>query len=99
MQLKVSEKDLDISETLHFSVSFDLTPSITLVTQSSEYTYMVGSNPIEISMPTYDTYPLPNKLLNLQIETSNESASCLAPVNKADEKEPLKLQFFTTDSS
>jgi hypothetical protein len=57
MQLKVSDKERNITETLVFTVTFNLTPKVTLIAQPDEITYTIGNVPEQIGLPEYSTYP------------------------------------------
>lgn len=97
MELTLTDRELDISESLLFTVRFNLVPAITLLSKPDDFAYTIGAEAVEFDMPVYETYPIKDKVLNISIEAKNETAICLLPVSRVDEMDPIRLQFFTID--
>lgn len=65
MELVMTDPELDLSESISFAVQFNLVPAVTLVGKPEKLFYMIGAEPLELSMPTYETYPIKDKIVNL----------------------------------
>lgn len=77
MQLIIFDKLLQISETLNFSVRFNLTPRIDLVNQPDTVTYRLNQEPIMVELPRYETYPVKNSPLEFKIESQCDLVSII----------------------
>ena len=95
LQLTVTEKLMQITETLDFQVRFDLVPRVTLVQQPAEVNYRLADEPMMIELPRYETYPAKNQQLDFKIE----GASQLVSLKLLDEIGRLSVQVYSEDDS